>query len=71
MPRLLWLSEHSRVNPTLLTTHRFTFTEVDRALRFLDTKEDGIIKPLITFGNSRERITPYAAAAQVNTTPET
>jgi len=51
MQRLLRLLEHGRVNPTQLTTHRFTFTEVDRALHLMDTKEDGIIKPLITFGN--------------------
>jgi hypothetical protein len=48
LQRLLRLLEHSRVKPTLLTTHRFTFTEVDRALHLMDTKEGGIIKPLIT-----------------------
>jgi threonine dehydrogenase-like Zn-dependent dehydrogenase len=50
-PEFLRLLEHGRVNPTLLTTRRFTFTEVDRALHPMDMKEDGIIKLLITFGN--------------------
>jgi len=58
MARLLRLLEQGRVNSTLLTTHWFTFTEVDRAWHRMDTKEDGILKPLITFGNSRERTTP-------------
>jgi threonine dehydrogenase-like Zn-dependent dehydrogenase len=49
MERLLRLLEHGRVDPTLLTTHSFTFAEVDRALHLMDTKEDGIIKPLITW----------------------
>lgn len=49
MGRLLRLLEHGRVDPTPLTTHRFPFTEVDRALHLMDTKEDGIIKPLITW----------------------
>lgn len=30
-----------------MTTHRFKFNEVDRALHLMDTEEEGIIKPLI------------------------
>jgi threonine dehydrogenase-like Zn-dependent dehydrogenase len=33
-----------------MTTHRFSFRDVERAFRMLQTKEDGLIKPLITFG---------------------
>jgi hypothetical protein len=33
-----------------MTTHRFRFPQVDKALRMMKKKEDGIIKPLILFG---------------------
>lgn len=49
MNRLMRLLETGRVDPTPMTTHRFKFDEVDRALHLMDTKEDGIIKPLIIF----------------------
>lgn len=49
MIRLLRLIETGRVNPTPLTTHRFPFAEVERAFRMMETKEDNIIKPLITY----------------------
>jgi threonine dehydrogenase-like Zn-dependent dehydrogenase len=49
MGRLLRLLENGRVDPTPLTTHRFTFDQVERAFRMMETKEDGIIKPLIVF----------------------
>jgi len=49
MKRLMRLLEAGRVDPTPLTTHRFTFTEIEKAFRMMETKEDGIIKPLITF----------------------
>lgn len=32
-----------------MTTHTFGFDELDEAFRLMETKEDGIIKPLITF----------------------
>ena len=49
MKRLMRLLEAGRVDPTPLTTHRFTFEQVERAFRMMETKEDGIIKPLISF----------------------
>jgi threonine dehydrogenase-like Zn-dependent dehydrogenase len=49
LTRLLRLIENGRVDPTPLTTHRFPFTEVERAFHMMETKEDNIIKPLITY----------------------
>jgi isopropanol dehydrogenase (NADP+) len=49
MSRLLRLIQTGRVDPTPLTTHTFPFDQVDRAFHLMDTKEDGILKPLITF----------------------
>lgn len=49
MQRLLRLIENGRVDPTPLTTHRFHFSELEKAFRMMETKEDGIIKPLILF----------------------
>jgi len=49
MERLLRLIENGRVDPTPMTTHRFGFDEIEKAFHMMETKEDGIIKPLITF----------------------
>ena len=49
MKRLLRLLENGRVDPAPLTTHTMPFDEVDRALRMMETKEDGMLKPLIVF----------------------
>jgi len=49
MARLLRLIENGRVDPTPLTTHRFPFADVERAFQMMVTKQDNIIKPLITF----------------------
>ena len=49
MKRLLRLIETGRVDPTPLTTHKFRFDELDKAFHLMETKEDGIIKPLIIF----------------------
>jgi isopropanol dehydrogenase (NADP+) len=49
MTRLLRLLQSKRVDPSPMTTHRFRFAEVDKAVRMMTTKEDGIIKPLIMF----------------------
>jgi len=49
MKRLLRLIQVGRVDPTPMTTHTIPFDEVDEAFRMMETKEDGIIKPLITF----------------------
>jgi len=50
MSRLMRLLLAGRVDPTPLTTHRFKFDQVEKAFRMMQTKEDGILKPLITFG---------------------
>jgi threonine dehydrogenase-like Zn-dependent dehydrogenase len=49
MKRLLRLILSKRVDPTKLTTHRFDFSEIEKAFRMMKTKEDGILKPLILF----------------------
>jgi threonine dehydrogenase-like Zn-dependent dehydrogenase len=50
MARLMRLIAGGRVNPLPMTTHRFGFGEIARAFEMMQTKEDGMIKPLITFG---------------------
>jgi len=49
LQRLLRLLEAGRVDPTPMTTHEFPFEETDEAFRLMETKEDDIVKPLITF----------------------
>jgi threonine dehydrogenase-like Zn-dependent dehydrogenase len=49
MQRLLRLIETKRVDPSLMTTHHFEFDEIEKAFHVMETKEDGVIKPLIDF----------------------
>jgi threonine dehydrogenase-like Zn-dependent dehydrogenase len=49
LSRLLALVEGGRVDPTLMTTHRFPFRKADEAFRIMDGKLDGVLKPLIEF----------------------
>jgi threonine dehydrogenase-like Zn-dependent dehydrogenase len=49
MRRLLRLIETGRVDPTPMTTHTFKIDELERAFHMMETKEDGMIKPLIVF----------------------
>ena len=49
MKRLMRLILAGRVDPSPMTTHRFRFAEIEKAFRMMQTKEDGMIKPLITF----------------------
>lgn len=49
MTRLMRLMQSGRIDPTPMTTHTFTFDEIARAFELMTTKEDRIIKPLITF----------------------
>jgi isopropanol dehydrogenase (NADP+) len=49
MERLLRLLEMKRVDPTLLTTHTFPFSELNRAFEIMDKKLDNVLKPLIVF----------------------
>ncbi len=50
MKRLMRLLESGRVDPTPMTTHTFSFDEAEKAFKMMKSKEDGIIKPLLTFG---------------------
>jgi threonine dehydrogenase-like Zn-dependent dehydrogenase len=50
MGRLLRLIQRHRVDPLPMTTHRFKFADIKKAFRMMQTKDDGMIKPLITFG---------------------
>ena len=43
-------ADSRRVDPTPMTTHEFGFDQIERAFEMMTTKEDGIIKPLISFG---------------------
>jgi isopropanol dehydrogenase (NADP+) len=49
MQRMMRLITTGRIDPSPLTTHVLPFDQVDRALRLMETKEEGIIKPLIVF----------------------
>ncbi len=49
MSRLMRLIQTGRVDPLPMTTHRFSFDEIEKAFHLMDNKKDGIIKPLITF----------------------
>ena len=49
MERLLRVIDRGLVDPTPMTTHRFDFGELGRAFELMETKEEGIIKPLIRF----------------------
>lgn len=49
MQRLLRLLENGRVDPTPMTTHTFSFHEVDQAVALMRSKDENIIKPLIRF----------------------
>lgn len=49
MERMMRLIEMKRVNPTKLTTHTFSFDQLDVAFEMMRTKKEDIIKPLILF----------------------
>jgi len=49
MNRLFRLMQSGRIDPTPMTTHRFPFDDVERAFVMMSSKQDGIIKPLISF----------------------
>ncbi|MBL9149422.1 MAG: NAD(P)-dependent alcohol dehydrogenase [Phycisphaerae bacterium] len=49
MSRLMRLISAGRVDPLALTTHRFGFSDIERAFTMMKTKEDGMIKPYISF----------------------
>lgn len=49
MERLLRLLAHQRLDPTHLTTHTFSFDEMERAFEVSDGKTDDVVKVLVTF----------------------
>ena len=49
MERLLQVLLMKRIDPTKMTTHTFSFDQLDTAFDIMDKKKDGVIKPLITF----------------------
>ena len=49
MGRLMRLVAAGRIDPLPLTTHRFGFGEIGTAFSMMQTKADGMIKPLVTF----------------------
>jgi len=49
MQRIFALIRTGRFDPTRMTTHTFEFDQVGDGFRMMQNKEDGIIKPLITF----------------------
>ena len=49
MARQMQLVAAGRIDPLPLTTHRFGFGEIGTAFAMMQTKEDGMIKPLLTF----------------------
>jgi threonine dehydrogenase-like Zn-dependent dehydrogenase len=49
MTRLVRLLENERLDPTLMTSHRFGFSEIEKAFHMMEEKADGMIKPLIDF----------------------
>ena len=49
LERLLRLLEHDKVDPTRMTTHEFGFNEIDEGFHLMESKEQGVIKPVIEF----------------------
>lgn len=49
MERLFRLMRRHRVDPTRMTSHEFDFEEMEKAFHMMESKEDGMIKPLIKF----------------------
>jgi isopropanol dehydrogenase (NADP+) len=49
MERLLRVLETGRVDPTLMTTHTFSFGDMEQAFDVFGKREENVVKPLITF----------------------
>jgi threonine dehydrogenase-like Zn-dependent dehydrogenase len=49
MERLLRILEAKRLDPTKLTTHTFSFDDMERAFEVSDKKLEDVVKVLITF----------------------
>ena len=55
LSRIFRLMLTGKVDPTPMTTHELGFDEIERAFRLMQNKEDGVIKPLIRFGETAHR----------------
>lgn len=51
LERLLRLIDQDRIDPTPMTTHRFSFGEIEEAFDLMENKDDQVIKPLIEFSS--------------------
>jgi isopropanol dehydrogenase (NADP+) len=49
MERLLRVLQLRRLDSTKMTTHTFSFEDVDKDFEIIDGKLDGVLKPLIVF----------------------
>ncbi|WP_042404853.1 NAD(P)-dependent alcohol dehydrogenase [Streptacidiphilus carbonis] len=49
MERLLRVLQTERLDPTPMTSHQFSFDEIERAFEVMDKKLEDVIKPLIVF----------------------
>jgi threonine dehydrogenase-like Zn-dependent dehydrogenase len=49
LQRLLRLIDRGRVDPTRMTTHEFAFADIDEAFHLMESKDEGIIKPVVRF----------------------
>ena len=49
MERLLRVLQLRRLDSTKMTTHTFSFEDVDKDFEIIDGKLDGVMKPLIVF----------------------
>ncbi|YAL84405.1 NAD(P)-dependent alcohol dehydrogenase [Dermacoccaceae bacterium W4C1] len=49
MERIFTLMTTGKIDPTPMTTHKFGFDDVEKAYKIMENKEDGVIKPLITY----------------------
>ena len=45
--RILRLIDHKRIDPTILTTHRFGFEDSVAAYKLMENKSDGVLKPIV------------------------
>ncbi len=52
LERLLRLIRNERIDPRVLTTHVFPFAGLEEAFQLMQTKRDGVIKPLIQFAEA-------------------
>lgn len=49
LERILRMIETGRIDPSKLTTHKFSFDEAEKAFDLMYTKKDNVIKPIVLF----------------------